>query len=287
MKTNFLVILGLFTFTNFANTPTEKNTNSHHDFFDHADRFIFPPKKKFDPEFRNLILDRAPQNVKKLAAIIQKCVEESKCPSPILFGAGNDITRNKSAQAIAESAEIPYVQLNAVFLLNENKAFDRQTVNSINKILKTKQKIIVFFEALECTKDHIYGQTVAYLLDLFERNPNIIVIASIQKPHELPSYLKEKFSFHLCIFNDTATIKQKKELLNYHLKKFHNECDQNCQEHISKLLKTVDPESIEAIVESAERNAYLGKEKWTISQKNLEASIKDYKEMQKVFEKRK
>lgn len=52
----------------------------------------------------------------------------------------------------------------------------------------------------------------------------------------------------------------KKKLLNYHLKKFNNECDQNCQEHISKLLKNIDPESIDGIVELANRKASLGKD---------------------------
>lgn len=45
MKTNFLVILGLFTFTNYATTPEGENIDSIHDFFDHADRFIFPKQK--------------------------------------------------------------------------------------------------------------------------------------------------------------------------------------------------------------------------------------------------
>lgn len=93
-----------------------------------------------------------------------------------------------SAKAIAENAEIPYVQINTVFLLNKNQGLDAQTINSINKILNTKQNVIVFFEALACTTNGgACAAATEFLLNVFARNPNIIVMGSINEPHRLPS----------------------------------------------------------------------------------------------------
>lgn len=291
MKSYLIVCFAGFTLTISANSSSQQNTDSYHNFFDDAGNITFPQHKHFDAEYRNLILESAPKDLKKFAAIIQNCVKEKnlKCPARSMIATGNDIARNKLVRAIAENAGIPCVQINTVFLLNRNQNFDTHTANCIKKIRNTKEKIIVFLEALDCTRnDHVYGGTVEYLLDLFEHNPNIIVVASVQEPHELPSYLKEKFAYSLYYaYHDAATIKVKKDLLHYHLKKFNTECDQACEEYISKLLKTMHSEAIESLVDRANRHARLGKEKWSISQKDLEDAVENFKEMEKLFEKRK
>lgn len=300
MKKYLILFFGLaITLAISANSPFEnssaekKKFDGSNDFFSNSDDFIFPKQQKFDPELRNITYEIAPEEVKILALELLKCASDPRalCPDPVLFAGENDVYRKKLAKIIAENADVQFIEINTPFLLGDNKNFSTQTIESLNKILNTKQKVVVSFLGLDCTSDWAhatnYARAVYSILEAFEKNSNITVIGVLDRPDRLPSFLKYKFSSVIYILEDAnTTVKQKKDLLHYHLKKFNKECDEKCEESISKLLKTVDSESISGIIAQANRRASLGKEEWHISQKHLEDAIKQYQENQKYFKKK-
>ena len=264
----YLFLFCLFNLTAYPTSTTENSSfpNNIEEFFhfmEEANSFIFSKEKKMDTEFRNIILDIAPDGVKGLAFQMKECTKNptQKCPSHILFTGGNDLTRKKFARAIAENAEIPHITIGLPFLLNNNKSFTPEMITFVETITKTKHKVIIIIDWLDCIREGHTANAVTMMLNRFSHNSNITVIGIMDSPWLLHGYLNEIFSPNMFLFKTThATIKQKKELLHYHLKKFNNTCDEKCEDSISKSLKTVEPESIEAIVERTNMKAYLGKE---------------------------
>lgn len=294
MKTYILFFFCIFNLLANANSPFENssdqnNSEEKYEFFSSTDEILFPKYKKLDPELRNIILDIAPKAVKVLVLQMQECTKnpKKKCPSHLLFTGGNEISRKKLAQAIAENADIPYVQINTPFLLNSDKTLNAETVKFIDNIIKTTNKVIITFAGLDCVSDGNYAAAVSLLINRFENNANISVIGIMNTPHKMPPFLKEKFLVDTYLIEDTSTVKQKKELLHHHLKKFNNECNEKCEDHISKLLKIAESEDIEDIVEHANYMSFLGQGKQAITQRNLEDAINQYKDNLKFFEKRK
>lgn len=256
---------------------------------DEFDEILTPKRKPLDPELADLVIKTTAQSTQALAQIIQKCAKDPniKCPFRILFTGGNDITNKKLAQAIAENADVPHIQINVPFLLNANRTLTPAAIDFLNNIIKTTQKVIITFAGFDCVSDWDYAAAISLLLNRFEDNDNITVIGIVNNPQKMPQFLKEIFFDHIYFIKDTATVEQKKALLHYQLKKYNNECDDKCENYISKLLKIANSEDIADIVEYANSFGSLGQEKRTVTQKKLEDAIKRYKANRDFFEKRK
>ena len=263
--------------------------------FPSSPNFIAPVNTEiFTPQFCDLILDTAPQEIIDKISIIRNplCPRRVKPKRLLLYGPSGS-GKTTLAQVFAGAIGMPYIVINAGLLGNEY-------VNSVSANLRRtiepllNKSCVIIIDEIDCIikqsenekdPEQKTPKQVWEILDMCTCYDNIFLIGITNEVNGLPEPLQTRFAGDIVEIPLNTTPEIRKKIILFHLNGIPFEADDSYLDSLAKNTKSISNRELEKMVHIAISRSYLRGFPHIVETNDFEHAFKQISQSRSILKK--